>query len=148
MVDLRGDAVINDDPAKISDVHRHSVPLNAPHVCRPTCRVFCIKGGCREAIRVDKLIASFLFTAAACHYDDRHPKQEPDLPLEFREEDAVAKKKRHATIHVAITRVAARPAKLFANPGGESICFRPPFSGEVPVRLKQPIVRAPRALLK
>ena len=148
MVDLRGGAVINDGPAEVSDVHRHSVPLDAPHMGRPTCRVVRIQGGCSEAIRIDKLIASFLFTPAACHYDDRHPIQETDLPLELREEDAIAKSKRHATIHVAITRVAAHPSKTLADLSCIRIILRPNMAGLILVGHAIPVVLAPFSVFK
>ena len=39
MIDLRGGAVINDGSVEPPDVHRHSVPLDAPHMGRPTGRI-------------------------------------------------------------------------------------------------------------
>ena len=143
MEDLRSGAGINDGSVEPPDVNCHSVPLDASHVSGPTCRVVPVHGGLCETFRVNPLKADLVPIQPTSHCDKSNPLQEPDPPLELLEEDAVAKSKRHATIHVAITRMAAHPRKILADLCCIRIILRPKLFGLFLVGHEKPVVRTP-----
>ena len=82
------------------------------------------------------------------HSDDAHPMQELDPPLEGAEKDAVAEGKRHATIHVAITRVAAHPGKALADLCCIRIILRPIMAGPILMHHAIPVVLTPLSVFE
>ena len=143
MEDLRSGAVINEGSIQPPDAHCHSMPLDAPHMSGPTCRVVPVQGGLCETFRVNPLKADLVPIQPTSHCDKSNPFQETDPPPEILDEDAVAKGKRHATIHVAITRVAAHPRKILADLRCIRIILRPKLFGVFLVGHAKPVVLTP-----
>ena len=87
-------------------VDSDSVCLDTPHVSGPTLRQVPVHHRTFYPLRVEPFKTNLVLTS---HRDEADPVQELDSPLEGAKKDAVAESKGHATIHVAITRVAAYP---------------------------------------
>ena len=122
VVDLCRGARVDDCTMEPPYVDRDRVCLDTPHVSGPTARQVPVQHRIFQPMRVTPFKADLVPTG---HSDNTDPVQELDPPLELLEEDAVAESKRHATIHVAITRVAAHPSKILADLSCIRIILRP-----------------------